>query len=137
MSCKSAIYTVNNTNTAITVGAGETAQVPFGSVIRRFGKYINLDGGSILCCDSGYFDAEISLTVSPTAATAITAQLYQDGVAVPGAFATATPADAGDPVSLPITALIRNCGCNCSSVLTIRVNASCTVNNLAAVIEKL
>ena len=137
MSCKSAIYTVNNTNTTITVGAGETAQIPFGSVIRRFGKYVNLDGGSILCYDSGYFDTEISLTVSPTAATAITAQLYQDGVAVPGAFATATPTDAGDPVSLPITALIRNCGCNCSSVLTIKVNASCAINNLAAVIEKL
>ena len=137
MTCKSAIYTVNNTNTTVTVPAGETTQIPFGSIVRRFGKYVNLDGGSIFCCDSGYFDTKISLTVSPTAATAITAQLYQDGVAIPGAFATATPAGAGDPVTLPIVALVRNCGCNCSSVLTVRINAGCTINNLATTVEKL
>lgn len=137
MTCKSAIYTVNNTNTAITVPADTTVQIPFGSVVRRFGPSVRLDGGSILCCGSGYFDTEISLTVTPTAATAITAQLYQDGVAISGAFATATPADAGSFVTLPITGLVRNCGCDCSSVLTVRVNASCTVNNFATVVEKL
>lgn len=137
MTCKSAIYTVNNTNTAITVPAGTTAQIPFGSVIRRFGPNVRLDGGSILCCDSGYFDVEISLTVSPVAATEITAQLYQDGIAIPGAFATTAPAAAGDPTTLPITALVRNCGCNCSSVLTVKIDASCTINNFATVVEKL
>lgn len=65
------------------------------------------------------------------------AQLYQDGVAIPGAFATATPAEAGDPVTLPIVALVRNCGYNCSSVLTVRINAGCTINNLATTVEKL
>lgn len=137
MTCKSAIYTVNTTNTSVAVPANSTAQVPFGSVVRRFGQYVGLDGGSILCCDSGYFDVEASLTLSPTAIGQITAQLYQDGVAIPGAFATANAAAANTPVTLPITALVRNCGCNCSSSLTMRVNASCTVNNCACVVEKL
>lgn len=137
MSCKSAIYTINNTNISVTVPANSTAQIPFGSIVRRFGQYINLDGDSIICCDSGYFDVEASLTVSPTTVGSITAQLYQDGVAVPGAFATEAVATANVPVALPITALVRNCGCHCSSTLTIRVNTSCTVNNLAVVVEKL
>lgn len=138
MSCNSAIYTVNNTNTVVTVTeANQTVQVPFGSVIRRFGRNLALDGGTIVCCNSGYFDCEVSMTVAPTAAGPITAQLFQDGVAIPGAFATATAAAAGNPVTLPITALVRNCGCDCNSVLSVRVNASCTVRNLACVAEKL
>ena len=137
MSCKSAIYTVNNTNISVTVPTNSTTQIPFGSVIRRFGQNVGLDGDSIICCGSGYFDVEASLTVSPTAIGSITAQLYQDGVAVPGAFATEAVSAANTPVALPITALVRNCGCNCSSTLTIRVDASCTLNNLATVVEKL
>lgn len=137
MSCKSAIYTVNNTNTSITITNDEFTQVPFGSVIRRFGNNIRLDGGSILCCNAGYFDVETILTITPTAAGNITAQLFKDGVAVPGAFASATVAETDTLVNLPINALVRNCGCNCSSVLTVKVNASCVVNNLATVVEKL
>ena len=137
MSCKSAIYTVNNTNTSITVTNDIPVQVPFGSVIRRFGNCVELNGGSILCYNSGYFDVEISISVAPTAAEPITAQLYQDGVAIPGAFATATPGAANDVVTLPITALVRNCGCNCNSSLTLKIDSSCIVNNFATVIEKL
>ena len=39
--------------------------------------------------------------------------------------------------TFPITALIRNCVCNCGSVLTVRINASVTINNFATVVEKL
>jgi hypothetical protein len=137
MSCKSAIYTVNNTNITVTIGNDEYSQIPFGSVIRRFGNNVGLDGGSILCCNSGYFDVEASLTVTPTATGTVTAQIFQDGITVPGAFASATVADTDTTITLPIKALVRNCGCNCSSVLTIKINASCVVNNLATVVEKL
>ena len=66
MTCKSAIYTVNNTNTSITVTNDISVQVPFGSVIRRFGNCVELNGGSILCYNSGYFDVEISISVTIT-----------------------------------------------------------------------
>lgn len=137
MTCKSAIYTVNDTNTAVTVTNNTPTQVPFGSVVRRFGKFLGLNGGSILCYDSGYFDIDITITASPVAATPLTAQLYQDGVAIQGAFATADPPEAGSPVTLPISTLIRNCGCGCSSAITVKLDSDCTVNNLACVVTKL
>ena len=136
MSCNSAIYTVNNTNQAVTTSDDAFVQVPFGSVVRRFGKALQLDGGSIVAFGSGYFDCEASLSVSPTAIGTISAQLYQDGNPVPGAIATGYASTAGNPVTLPISALVRNCGCDCNSTLSVRVNASCTVNNLAVVVEK-
>lgn len=136
MSCNSAIYTVNNTGTAITVTDPQFVQVPFGSVIRRFGKALSLDGGSIVCCGSGYFDCDVLLNMTPTATGPVTAQLYQDGVAVPGATVT-VQGTAAAPMVLPVKALVRNCGCDCNSVLTVRVNASGTINNLSAVVEKL
>lgn len=135
MSCNSAIYTANTTNQAVTAPEDQFAQVPFGSVVRRFGKALALDGGNIVLFGSGYFDCELSITFSPTAAGPVTAQLYQDGTPIPGALATAQ-ATAGNPVTLPITALARNCGCACNSTLSIGVNATGTLNNLAAVIEK-
>ena len=136
MSCKSAIYTVNNTNTPITITNDVPAQILFGSVIRRFGPGIQLDGGSIVCCGAGYFDTDILLTVTPTDAGPITAQLYQDGVAIPGAFSTLT-GTAATPLVLPINALIRNCGYDCNSNLTLKIDGSCVVNNLSTVVEKI
>ena len=137
MSCKSAIYTSNNSGITITTTEGTFVQVPFGSIVRRFGNNIQLDGGSILCCESGYFDTKISITVTPAAASTITAQLYQNGNAIPGALATTTVAATDTTITLPIIALVRNCGCDCNSVLTLGINASCIINNFATVVEKL
>ena len=136
MSCNSAIYTVNTTNVAVTPGVDQFAMIPFGSVVRRFGKNLQLDGGSILCCGSGYYDVEVSANLVATAEGEISVQLYQNGTAVPGTLKTVTAAAAGDYVDIPITALVRNCGCGCNSSLTIGVNAACTVASLSTVVEK-
>lgn len=136
MSCKSALYTVNNTNTTITATTTTPAQIPFGSIIRRFGKYVNLEGGSIFCCDSGYFKVNCSITITPAEAGIITAQIYQDGIPIPGAFASAT-ATADGTINLSIDTLIRNCGCNCNSVITLTIDADSVINNISTVIEKL
>ena len=136
MSCNSAIYTVNNTNQAVATTAGTFVTVPLGSVIRRFGRALGLDGGSIVACGSGYFDCEVSASLTPTAAGPITIQLFQDGVAVPGALALVT-GSANVTEAMSISALVRNCGCDCNSTLSVRVNAPCTVNNLAVVVEKI
>jgi hypothetical protein len=136
MTCKSAIYTTNNTNMTVTATPTAPAQVPFGSVVRRFGRHVRLEGGSIFCCDSGYFDVDCNLTITPTDAGVVTARLYQDGVAVPGAFASETAA-AGDTINLSIDALVRNCGCNCNSILTLTVDASGVISNFPCVVEKL
>lgn len=135
MTCKSAIYTVNATNSTVTATNGAFVQIPFGSVIRRYGQSLGLDGGSILCCKEGYFDVEASLTYTPTAAGPVTFVVMQDGVAVPGLIATAQ-GTANQPMNLSLTGLARNCGQRCNSALTCWINASGTVTNLSTVVEK-
>ena len=136
MSCKSAIYTVNDTGISITTTNSTPVQVPYGSVIRRFGQGVRLEGGSLQCNGLGYFDVDEHLIVTPVAAGPITVQLYQDGQAVRGASATLTGA-VGVPLDLPIKALVRNCGCDCNIILTTTINGSCVVNNFPTVVKKL
>lgn len=136
MTCKSAIYTVNATNSAVTTTAGTFVQVPFGSVVRRFGNSLGLDGGSILCCREGYFEVNGSCSYTAEAAGPVTVQIRQDGIPVPGLTATATAAAAGDVVSLPLSGLVRNCGCDRNSTLTCWIDAPGNITNLAVVIDK-
>ena len=136
MTCKSAIYTTNNTGTTITVTDDIPVQVPYGSIIRRYGQGVQLNGGSIQCCGSGYFDVDQRLIVTPAAAGPITVQLYQDGRPVEGASITLDGV-LNTPLVLPIKALVRNCGCDCNSVLTTTINGSCVINNFPVVVEKL
>ena len=137
MSCNSAIHVANQATQNITSAAGTFAQVSFGNVVRRFGKNLKLDGSGILCCGSGYFDCECSVTLTPTTAGSIHAQLRQDGVPIQGATALIT-GSANTAVTIPIPPCMpRNCGCNCNSVLTLWVDAPCTISNVSAVVEKL
>lgn len=136
MTCKSAIYTTNDTGASVTVTNNIPAQVPYGAIIRRFGQCVQSQGGAIQCYGAGYFDVDQILTVTPAAAGPITARLYQDGKAVRGASITLT-GEAGTPLPLPIKALVRNCGCDCDSVLTTTIDGTCVINNFPAVVEKL
>lgn len=132
MSCSSAIYTVNSSNTVLAANS----TIPVGSTIRRFGPGISQDGNAITLHGSGYYECNCSISIAPTMAMPITVQLYQDGVAIPGAVATTTPSAANAVVNLNITSLIRVCGCNCTNVITARVNSASTLNNMSIVIEK-
>ena len=139
MSCNSAIFTSNQTNPTVTVPEDSNAyvRIPFGSVVRRFGPSIRLDGDGILLCKQGYYQCDCGLTVSPVAAGPISAQLFLGNTPIPGAVVTNTAAAAGDAIPLPIPeVLVRLCGCECNETLSVGVNASCTVNNLACVVER-
>ncbi len=134
MSCKSAIYTVN---TALpTIAANGT--IPVGTVIRRFGCNVNISGSGITLTGAGYYDVDVSVTAAPTAIGTVTVTLLKDGVAVPGATASATVAAIGDNVTLPINALVRLQCCDDSSTLTLALTgAPSVINNAAVVVEKL
>lgn len=133
MSCKSAIYTT--LTTPATVLAGGT--IPLGSISRRYGCNIDLNGNGINICEPGYYDVDASITVLPTAAGAITATLLNNGVPVPGATATGTAAAAGNAVNLSISALIRQM-CHCGiGTLTVALSAAGTVNNMAMRVERI
>ena len=130
MSCPASIYTVL-TNYVI----AENAQGPFGAIIRRFGRNVQLDGQGINLIGSGYYDLDASLSFTPTAAGPVTIQYFQDGVAVPGATAT-EQGTAGEPLNIGVTAKLRNCGCDCNTTLTYTINAAGTILNLSNMVDK-
>lgn len=78
----------------------------------------------------GYYDFEATITIDPTAAGEITATLYNNGVPIPGAVSTATTADAGSIITLPVIGAVRNT-CGASSVITCALSAAATVTNFA------
>ena len=88
MSCKSALYAAMQTPSAVAVGG----VIPLGSLIRRYGCDVSLNGNAVNITGAGYYDVDASLTVAPAAVGTVTVTLFKDGVAVPGATASATAA---------------------------------------------
>lgn len=132
MSCKNLIYTAMTTPTAVLANG----TIPLGTIVRRYGDCVNLNGNGILLGESGYFDVNANVTVEPTAAGPITATLLVNGTAYPGAVATGTAAAAGNAVTLPISAIVRAFCCTGPAVLTLILSAAGTVTNAAAVVER-
>lgn len=133
---KSAIYTVNDTNTAVATENQQFVTVPFGTVIRRFGPNLQLNGDGIQANGCGYYTFNVSLTLLPTEVGEISAQLYLNGEPIQGAIATGYAATAGNPVNLTLNPMIRLFSCKGTGTVTCGVNASCTVPNFATEGEK-
>lgn len=127
---RSRIFTVAS-NVAVT----ENQSGPFGSIVRRYGCNCQLDGAGVNLIGAGYYDLEASLSFTPTATGPVTIQFYQDGMAVPGVFATGQ-GTASEPLALPVAGTIRNCGCDCNSTLTYTIDAAGTIVNLAVNVTK-
>lgn len=133
MSCKSAIYAVNTSDGA-TLAAG-SVYAP-NQVVRRFGPSCQMAGNGITISGAGYYSIDATVTINASAAGAVTAALYLDGVGIPGAVGSAVAAAAGDAVTIPLTALVRlNCDCQESVITVVAVTAG-TSNNLAINVEK-
>lgn len=131
MSCNSVIYTVMSTPESVLAGGA----VPLGSAVRKYGCGIDLDGNALQLTAPGYYDVDVNLTVQPVAAGAITATVYVDGVAYPGAVATGTAAAAGDDVQLVIPTLVR-VNCNVQRTVMVVLSAAATVTNAAVTAVK-
>lgn len=133
MSCKSAIYTAMQTPTGVSVDG----VIPLGSLIRRYGCDIAMNGNAINILSKGYYDVDASVTLTPTTAGTVTATLFLNGVAVPGATASAT-ATAGSTVLLAFPSLVRQACCAAGSSLTIVLTgAASTVNNVALRVQRI
>lgn len=137
MSCKSAIYTAMQTPTEVAVNG----VIPLGSLIRRYGCDISLNGNAVNIIGEGYgkgyYDVDVSVTVAPTAAGTVTATLIKDGVVVPGATASANAA-AGAPVALAFPALVRQACCASGSALSlVLTGAASTVSNVALRVQRI
>lgn len=133
MSCKSAIYTAMQTPTGVSVDG----VIPLGSLIRRYGCDIAMNGNAINILSKGYYDVDASVTLTPTTAGTVTATLFLNGVAVPGATASAT-ATAGSTVLLAFPSLVRQACCAAGSSLTlVLTGAASTVNNVALRVQRI
>lgn len=133
MSCKSAIYTAMQTPTGVSVNG----VIPLGSLIRRYGCDVAMNGNAINILSKGYYDVDASVTLTPTTAGTVTATLFLNGVAVPGATASAT-ATAGSTVLLAFPSLVRQACCAAGSSLTlVLTGAESTVNNVALRVQRI
>ena len=131
---KSLIYTVNAAGAAVPVGN----TVPIGSIIRRYGRCIDATGSTINLAEPGYYDVDLSATVTAAAAGNVSLTLRQDGTPVAGATATATIATATTQFeNLAITAAIRvKCCGNANLDVLVGGTAAPTVQNMAVRVVK-
>lgn len=111
--------------------------IPLGSLIRRYGCDVALNGNAVNITGAGYYDVDASVTVTPAAAGTVTITLYKDGVAVPGATASETAA-ANGTVDLSIPALVRQVCCAAGSALTlVLTGVTATVDNVALRVQRI
>lgn len=132
---KSAIYTTNTTSQAMAVGSA----ISPGTVIRRFGQNLTLVGDAINVNGAGYYSINASFILTATNAGTVSITLVKDGVAIPGAVASATLA-VGDVATISINSLIREFGCCCdnnSNISFILSGTAETVSNVSIVAERI
>lgn len=130
---RSLIQVANPSTQAVAVNS----IISLGSVQRRFGCNCRLSGNAVEVAGEGYYTVDANVTVAPTAAGPVTVGLSVNGAILPGAVAYGT-ATAGDPVTLPIDATIRQ-GCNCDSAdnLTLVLLAGAgNIQNVSMRVEK-
>ena len=128
-----ALYT-SNTN----VPVDDNSQIPLGSIIRRFKSgcnRIDLNGNAVSMSGAGYYKVDVSVSETPTATGAVAVQLYQDGIAVPGAYAV-EQGTAAEPVNVSFTCLLRNCGIDCNSTFYLTTSAAGVIDNVSTVTTK-
>jgi hypothetical protein len=133
MSCNSILFTAMTSPTTVAAGG----DIPLGNVVRRYGCGATLSGNAISLNGDGYYDADVSVTVIPAAAGTITATLLQDGVAIPGATASATVAATDTSVTLSFPAAVRLLRYSPRATLRLTLSAAGSVTNAAVTVRKL
>ena len=112
--------------------------ISLGSTQRRYGCNLRLSGNGIEVNGEGYYKAEASVSVAPTAAGAVTVALYNNGVQIPGAISYGSTGTAGNSVALSIVTTIRQ-GCCCDSadnLTLVLLEGAGTVRNVSLRVEK-
>ena len=130
---RSLIQVANQSNQTV---ANESI-ISLGSVQRRYGCNLRLSGNGIEVDGQGYYTIDGAVSVSPTAAGAVTVALYNNGVQIPGAIAYGT-GTAGEPLTLPLVGTIRQ-GCCCDSadnITLVLIEGAGVANNVSLRVEK-
>lgn len=136
---RSAIYVVNNA----TQNVVNNGVISLGTVIRRFGCNLTLEGNAIRENGTGYYEYNVSITAAPTAIGTVMVAAYKDGTLIPGAVASSAVSTANNPTNLSLTFMTKeNCACcddisNISFVLTTTATTGVDIINVAITGEKL
>lgn len=142
----SAGYLYSANTTAQTLAVGGT--INMGSPVRRYGcvkgtstPYATVNGTTTTLSNSGccpaYFDVDAAFVVIPTAAGTVTITAFQDGVAIPGATASATVAAAATSVTVPLVFGVRlGTGVASSNITYVLTGAASSVTNAAQTVTK-
>lgn len=129
--CKSALYAANTGTQAITAGS----PISFGSIVRRYGGYLNLSGGNVVTEGAGYYEAIVNLTFVADTAGEVNVSMYSDGVEIPGATVS-VPGTAGIEYTVTIPAIIKQ-KCCCDTYITVKPDANITLTNAAISVKKI
>ena len=134
MSC-AVLYTVNTQPTAAVL----EQPVNLGGAVRRKNCSISASGNTIMLQEPGYYTVDVGATYTADAGD-VTVQLLQDGVVVPGAYATETVGTADTEVhSVCFPAVVRvNCSCAVPAQLTVVTTTTApTFSRLTVRVEKI
>lgn len=86
----------------------------------------------------GYYEIEATVSAVPTEVGNVTVALYNNGVQIPGAIAYGAVSTAGNAVTLPITATVRqSCCCDSADNLTlVLLEGAGTITNVSMRVVK-
>lgn len=115
------------------VAAGD--QIDFGTVVRRFGKDVTMSGGTVETNASGYYKVDATFAISESTDATATITLYDNGTAIPGAFATATTVT-GRIANMSISAVVRQKCCMGHTITAVLTGTDVTVEKSAIVVEQ-
>ena len=132
---------VNATNQSVLTGG----TINLGSVIHRVcgGTFNFTNSNTIALNTQGWYKVHVTINATGTTVGVNTFQLYQNGVAIPGALASHTITAIGDVRNFCFETIVRvlpSCACQCNSPvnLTILNNGAntITVNNITVDVVK-
>ena len=130
---RSLIQTVNQSAQAVAANS----IISLGSTQRRYGCNLRLSGNGIEVNGEGYYTIDAGVSVTPTAAGAVTVAAFEDGVQIPGAIAYGT-GTAAAPLSLSIPPSTIRLGCcdSTKNITFVLIAGAGTANNVAVRVVK-
>lgn len=129
---KALVYAVNTSSQVLAVNSN----VSFGSAHRKLGCACKVNDGNLIADGEGHFKVNMGVSLTAGGAGILTLQAYKNGVAIAGAEASRTVADAtGYAITLPEFVINNSC-CEKHSVITLVISGvAATVTNAAATLE--
>ena len=125
---KALMYAVNTND--------QTGTINFGSIIRRYGKNINLSGGNPVIRGEGYYRIDTNFNITGGAAGLVTIGLYRNGVLIPGSEVSLTVANTVQYVVAMPSVAVREYCCNESNITAVISGVAATVTNATILVEK-